>query len=222
MYNHFCCGKVSLWPCRPCSLAPPLLRGRVPVLYQRVRLGVRVVALFQVSSGVQQRLLGSAELGSLCLDQVSSTRGGGRGFGPHLAAGLTPLPDIPVGQRGGRAGLPLLHLPGGRNLHGRGLQGRRPLQGAAPLGLQAGLAHGSAPGLPCSTASAGGSRSSAGGAPCCTSSSTAAGAACRRCSCSAPRHGAVQQEVHTKVRRKVDQLSSWETHRDTTFTLCAF
>lgn len=40
---------------------------RVPVLYQRVRLGIRVVALFQVSSGVQQRLLGGAELGSLCL-----------------------------------------------------------------------------------------------------------------------------------------------------------
>lgn len=42
--------------------APP------PGLYQRVGLGVGVVALFQVSSGVQQRLLGGAELGSLCLD----------------------------------------------------------------------------------------------------------------------------------------------------------
>lgn len=65
------CGGGPMSPVPVLVLAGVVQFGLVPVLYQGVGLGVGVVALFQVSSGVQQRLLGGAEFGSLCLGQVS-------------------------------------------------------------------------------------------------------------------------------------------------------
>lgn len=64
IYNNFCCGKLSVLclssascPSSSSVSAVVLLSETVlcvPVLYQSVRLGIGVVALFQVSSGVQQ------------------------------------------------------------------------------------------------------------------------------------------------------------------------
>lgn len=64
IYNNFCCGKLSILclssvscPSSSRVSAVVLLSEAVrcaPVLYQSVRLGIGVVALFQVSSGVQQ------------------------------------------------------------------------------------------------------------------------------------------------------------------------
>lgn len=58
IYNNFCCGKLSVLclssaSC-PSSSSVSAVVLCVPVLYQSVRLGIGVVALFQVSSGVQQ------------------------------------------------------------------------------------------------------------------------------------------------------------------------
>ena len=196
----------------------------VPVLYQSVRLGIGVVALFQVSSGVQQWLLGSAELGSLCLGKVSW----GGDVRPDLAPGLSPLPDIPVGEGGGSSWLPLLHLPGRGHFHGGGFHGRWPLQGAAPLGLQAGLAHcSSCSSCPdscfpwrtnttsaCSRSSSSTTTTTSSSTSCSSSTAAAATAAAHSSTSGCQGHATVQQEVHTEIRRQVDQLSPWEgTHR---------
>lgn len=58
IYNNFCCGKLSVL-CLSSASCPSSSSVSeavlcVPVLYQSVRLGIGVVALFQVSSGVQQ------------------------------------------------------------------------------------------------------------------------------------------------------------------------
>lgn len=119
------CGWGWVWGEGWTGVRPPRVP---PVLYQGVGLCVRVVALFEVSSGVEQGLLGAAEFGGLGLGQVSR---------------------LALGQCGGCPWLPLLHLAaGGPRGHGRGVAGggghreRRPLQRAALLWFQAGLARG--------------------------------------------------------------------------------
>lgn len=103
---------VFVWECN-------VVRSFSPVLYQCVGLCVGVVALFQVSSGVQQRFLRAAEF-----------------------SGLGQVARLALWQCGGSSWLPLLYClsaggAGGGGEGGRGgLRGRGGQQGR-PLGYSA-------------------------------------------------------------------------------------
>lgn len=125
--QNVCTGLVSEWEkalvffsgsSSVCVFVCIVVRRYSPVLYQCVGLSVGVVALFQVSSGVQQRLLRAAEF-----------------------SGLGQVARLALWQCGGSSWLPLLYClsaggAGGREGRRGGLGGRGGQQGR-PLGYSA-------------------------------------------------------------------------------------